>query len=126
MLKLTPETWKLIKDINQRWNDRITYMSDAEHYHEADYWTFPHDLLGDCEEYTIAKRQDLLEYDIESKFVTCWVESGEYHAVLIVTTDYGDFVLDNRYDNIKHFEDLPYTWDKIEGEYNKWFDIYQY
>jgi predicted transglutaminase-like cysteine proteinase len=75
------------------------------------------------EDYAIAKKQALLSHDIESKFATCWTETGGYHAVLIVATDYGDFVLDNRYNDVKHFDDLPYSWHKIEGEDSKWYAI---
>lgn len=123
MLNLTPETWKLIKDINKQWNDKITYQSDDEHYHKKDYWIFPHDLFGDCEDICIAKRQSLLNYKIKSNFATCWTEDNIYHAVLIVNTDYGDFVLDNRHNEVKHFGKLPYKWDKIEWDDGKWFNI---
>jgi predicted transglutaminase-like cysteine proteinase len=123
MINLNHKNWSLIRKINKRWNDRITYMSDTEHYHKDEYWSFPHDSLGDCEDYAIAKHQALLSHCIESKFATCWVETGGYHAVLVVSTDYGDFVLDNRYDEVKHFKDLPYKWHKIEGDDGQWYDI---
>lgn len=49
MIKLNKEKWKLIKEINSHWNDKITYMSDIEHYGKREHWAFPEDDLGDCE-----------------------------------------------------------------------------
>lgn len=123
MIKLTDEKWKLIKEINSYWNDKITYMSDIEHYGKEEHWAFPVDDLGDCEDIAIAKRCDLLKNNIESRFATCWTETDGYHAVLIVHTDKGDFVLDNRYDDVMKFEDLPYRWEKIETEDGVWKQI---
>lgn len=77
------------------------------------------------EDYAIAKRCDLKKHGIESRFATCWTETDEYHAVLIVRTDKGDFVLDNRYNDVMRFEDLPYRWDKIQGDDGEWYDIVQ-
>jgi len=33
---------------------------------------------------------------------------------LVVHTDKGDYVLDNRYAIVKNWKELPYRWDKIQ------------
>jgi predicted transglutaminase-like cysteine proteinase len=123
MLELTPDKWKLIRKINKTWNDKIQYESDSNHYHKAEHWAFPFDGTGDCEDFAIAKRQALLSHGIDSRFATCWCETGGYHAVLVVQTDHGYFILDNRHDDVKGFSELPYKWDKIERENGKWYVI---
>ena len=119
---LTEKSWSLIKKINRDWNDKIQYESDSQHYHKTDHWEFPLDLKGDCEDYAIAKKQALESHGIESHFACCWVETGGYHAVLIIQTDKGDFVLDNRYDEVRNYADLPYLWHRIERS-GKWYEI---
>lgn len=109
--------------INSRWNDRITYMSDTEHYHKNDLWRFPADGLGDCEDYAIAKRQALESHGIYGCFGLCWTETGRYHAVLLVDTSMGVVVFDNRHDDLYLWHELPYKWDKREMEGGLWREI---
>jgi len=52
----------------------------------------------------------------------CWVETGGYHCVLLVETDKGWFILDNRYSWPMTPKSLPYEWDKIERG-GKWFEL---
>lgn len=48
--------------------------------------------------------------------------TSEYHVVLIVTTDKGDYVLDNRYPFPMERRALNYKWDKIQ-QGDKWYKI---
>ncbi len=131
MINLTKENWNHIKRVNQTWNDKITYQSDITHYGKREHWSFPSDDLGDCEwpeDYAIAKRQALLSHDITGFFATCWTKNEEiiwtgYHAVLIIDTDRGDFVLDNRYDTVLSYDQLNYKWHKREHEDGLWRKI---
>ena len=55
-------------------------------------------VSGDCEDYALAKRDALIAAGIGSanaRIATGVLPSGEYHAMLIVSTKRGDFVLDN-------------------------------
>ena len=123
MITLTEELWEKIKEINRKWNNNIHYKSDKKHYGVSDYWTFPEDNIGDCEDYAVAKRAELRTIGVEGHFATCWTETGGYHAVLVIDTDRGSFVLDNRYNSVKNFRDLPYKWHRTEGEDGKWYAI---
>lgn len=123
MIILTKQSWKLIQQVNARWNDRIEYQSDMEHYGKRDYWAIPQDGLGDCEDYVLAKKRALENQNISSCIATCWVETGGYHGVLVVRTDRGDYVLDNRYDQVWGWDDLPYEWDKMQREDGNWYAI---
>lgn len=123
MISLTKENWRLIRDINASFNKSIKYLSDQEHYGKSDHWQIPTDGLGDCEDYALAKRHELSIYQIPSYIATCWTEIGGYHAVLIVHTDRGDFVLDNRYGYVCNIDELAYKWDKIQCEDGKWRSV---
>ena len=122
-MKMMPEIWSTLNRVNRRWNERITYQSDMEHYGRLDYWCIPQDGLGDCEDYVLAKKRALENQNISSYLATCWVETGEYHAVLIVRFNPGDYVLDNRYDQVMPWDRLPYKWHKMQKEDGHWYAI---
>ena len=67
---------------------------------------------GDCEDYALAKRDALIATGIGSanaRIATGVLPSGEYHAVLIVTTKRGDFVLDNLANELRPLGRQPAT-----------------
>lgn len=124
-ITLTPKLWEKICAINTYWNYKIQYVKDKKHYGKSSYWTFPADDKGDCEDISIAKQYALEKEGIQSYLATCWVRPNKkgYHAVIIVDTDYGTYVLDNRYPMVFHFDDCNYTWDKIERSDGSWRKI---
>ena len=123
MIKLTRKIYRSIRDINSKWNDEIQYFSDQEIYGLIDKWAIPEDGCGDCEDIALAKQASLLDQGIPSFIATCWTETGEYHAVLIVPTNRGDFILDNRYPYVMKPSELEYRWDKKECSDGKWYEI---
>lgn len=92
MIILTNKIWKTICDVNRYWNWKIEYVSDKEHYGRLDFWTYPNDDKGDCEDYAIAKKRDLGSKKIPAYLATCRTEKGILHAVVLVDTDGGHFV----------------------------------
>ena len=72
---------------------------------------------GDCDSYAMAKLHRLLDrgWPISAlRLATCYVETGEYHAVLLADLNGQTWVLDNRYGHPAEFQLLPYKWDKIQ------------
>lgn len=68
---------------------------------------------GDCEDYALTKRARLLTMGYKSGqllITTGYTTGGIYHAVLIVKTTNGDYVLDNRYPGAKLKERTEYKW----------------
>lgn len=115
MIILTQNIWKRILRVNRNWNDRIQYQSDGEHYGKRDWWCFPYDNIGDCEDYAIAKRQALESFSIPGYFATCWTkpERQGYHAVLLLDTHRGTFVLSNGIDEVLGYQHMvtAYGWE---------------
>ena len=110
--------------INAHVNASTSYCSDATLYGRPEFWEVAAGQ-GDCEDYALAKRAALLKAgaDLDDlRLATCWTENDEYHAVLIVTTDDGEFVLDNRYPDPMPRQLLPYRWDKIQKG-SQWFSV---
>ena len=89
----------------------LPYVGDAEKYKQADFWTEITESGGDCEDYSITKLRRLIQcgWPVETLHLACcYVETGEYHAVLVVETPDGAYMLDNRID-------VPVTVDQLKS-----------
>lgn len=119
-------SYKLAERINSDVNASVKYKTDLEQYSTPEYWVEA-GTLGDCEDYALLKRQVLLKSGFERKdlhLACCWVETGEYHCVLLCRTDKGWFVLDNRHALPMIPKSLKYAWDKALDEVDgKWYEL---
>ncbi|WP_119268607.1 transglutaminase-like cysteine peptidase [Taklimakanibacter deserti] len=116
-LALTPERWNLVYQVNAFVNGKIAPVSDDELYGKPEYWTFPTDA-GDCEDYLLLKKRYLegLGFPSAALLITVVLdEKMQGHAVLTVTTDKGDFVLDNRRNDVMRWNDTGYTFLKRQS-----------
>jgi len=116
-LSLSSEQWKLVSQVNVFVNNKIAPMSDEELYGKPEYWTIPTDA-GDCEDYLLLKRQYLegLGFPTSALLITVVLdEKIQGHAVLTITTDKGDFVLDNRRNEVLRWTDTGYTFLKRQS-----------
>lgn len=106
---------EVAQDINSEVN-KMPYMAE-----EGDYWTsYPEDH-GDCDDYAAWKRRIFREkfpqYKRAFMFATAWDETGGYHAVLLVRTTRGDFILDNRFHDFYSYDGAKkYKWHSLETE----------
>jgi predicted transglutaminase-like cysteine proteinase len=101
-------------------NEKIVPVSDNDLYGKAEYWTVPADA-GDCEDYLLLKKKYLeaLGFPPEALLITVVLdEKSEGHAVLTVAADTGDFVLDNRRDEILRWSDTGYRFLKRQSPQN--------
>lgn len=99
----TPARFAELENINRAVNHDIEPITDIELYGITDYWTIP-TAKGDCEDYVLLKRKRLIELGWPPSALLITVvrdERGEGHAVLTARTAQGDFVLDNKTDEIK-------------------------
>lgn len=116
-LAMPPERWNLLYQVNNFVNDTIVPVSDQDLYGEPEYWTYPTDA-GDCEDYLLLKKRYLegLGFPPESLLITVVLdERKEGHAVLTVTTANGDFILDNRRNDILRWSDVDYVFLKRQS-----------
>ncbi len=98
--------------INRHVNRTIEPATDMEIYGETEVWTLP-TSRGDCEDYALLKRHLLRAqgWPVSALLMTVVRdEKGEGHAVLTVRTAQGDFVLDNKVDDIKTWHKVGYTY----------------
>ncbi len=119
ILVLTPRHWQAIVSVNNRVNDGVRALVDQRHWGVPDVWSFPDDGYGDCEDYQLLKRRLLAEAGLPRRAMRMTVvidEQGEGHAVLMIRTDRGDFVLDNKSRAVVPWHQTGYVFVKRESE----------
>ena len=95
---ITADRMSQMQQINSHVNSTIREVSDREQYGRDDVWTLPTSGKGDCEDFAMLKRKMLIERGWPSSALSITVGAtaqGEAHAVLLVSTSQGQFVLDN-------------------------------
>jgi predicted transglutaminase-like cysteine proteinase len=112
---MTTDLWARVRGVNQQVNRSIRAVSDMAHYGQADYWAPQSggDESGDCEDYAMTKRHLLIETGVPSDALTFAIVRtswGELHAVLILSTDDGDMVLDNLTPWIVRWDKTSFRW----------------
>jgi predicted transglutaminase-like cysteine proteinase len=115
---LTPATWQKVLAVNARVNDLIQPLTDEDHWGVIDSWDLPTDGSGDCEDYQLLKRKLLVEAGFPRRALRMTVvldEKSEGHAVLMVRTDRGDFILDNKVQSVLPWHQTGYIYVKREG-----------
>ena len=111
-LELTPERLDELDHVNRSVNRLIEPATDHEIYGLAEYWAIPMNR-GDCEDYALLKRQVLMMRGWPASALLMTVvrdEKGEGHAILTARTAKGDFILDNKVDDLKPWHATGYTY----------------
>lgn len=115
--RLDARRWQELDAVNATVNMTVAPVTDLDLYKTVEYWTYP-DGSGDCEDYVLAKRRMLLERGWPASALLVTVvrdEEGLGHAVLTVTTDRGDFILDNKTSEIRDWRETPYLYQKRQS-----------
>jgi predicted transglutaminase-like cysteine proteinase len=76
-------------------------------------WHYPRHHIGDCVQYALLKRHKLLMQGWPSgtlHLTTVVTAHEQGHLVLVVSTNQGDWVLDNLHDTVLPWDALPYRW----------------
>ncbi|GEO16262.1 transglutaminase-like cysteine peptidase [Microvirga aerophila] len=119
VVELTPQIWKSIVSVNQRVNSSIKAITDADQWGVVDVWGFPDTGKGDCEDYQLLKRRILSESGLSRRAMRMTVvidELGEGHAVLVIRTSQGDYVLDNKTSSVLPWHRTGYVFVKRESQ----------
>lgn len=122
------ETWSLLTRVNDSVNRAIAPRDDIETYGVSDYWATPLESgvrYGDCEDYVLEKRHQLMAAGLPTDALSIAVvltDKDETHAVLVVATSTGDYVLDNRTPWILPWAQTAYRWRErqVAGSASQW------
>lgn len=115
IIRLTEKEWDKIIRINDKVNREITPVTDLAYFGQEEFWTYPTNNKGDCEDYALLKRKLLAQagLPLEALLITIVRDlNNDGHAILTVRTDYGDFILDNQEDLVKIWHETGYKFLK--------------
>lgn len=126
--RMTPKLWSLLNRVNGEVNGAIEQRSDVANYGRDDYWNTPLEegrQAGDCEDYVLEKERALIAAGLPraalniALVTTRW---GESHAVLLVATSEGEYVLDNLSPWLLTWREAPYKWlrRQVNGDPFSW------
>jgi predicted transglutaminase-like cysteine proteinase len=126
-LDLTDASWRDLLGVNLMVNHSVQPVTDQQYYHRDEYWTIPQGY-GDCEDYVLLKRKLLIERGWSTADLLITVvfdELGDGHAVLLARTSRGDFVLDNKTDQVKRWYETAYHFVKRQSvsDPNRWVSL---
>ena len=126
-IDLDAQTTELLKRVNHSVNISIIPTPKSYGPNLGDGWTIAPDM-GDCNDYAVTKRHELLENGLPSKALRLSVvktASGIGHLVLVVVTTKGDIVMDNLTEVIRPWQSTDYHWLKIQSATDSkfWYEI---
>ena len=119
--ELTRKLWATIVSINNSVNVKITPLTDMEMWGKEEVWYYPDSGAGDCEDYVLEKRRELMNAGMPAGDLLITVvrqPNGDGHAVLTVRTSLGEFILDNLEPKVLAWTDTDYTYLKRQSTQN--------
>jgi predicted transglutaminase-like cysteine proteinase len=118
--RMTGALWRRIVAVNVAVNAAVRPMNDFDLYGKDEVWAYPHGA-GDCEDYVLEKRRDLMKSGMSPANLLITVvrkPDGEGHAVLTVRSNKGDFILDNLTDLVRQWDQTGYRFLKRQASDN--------
>lgn len=117
-------TRTLVERVNSEVNREIAVIADRECLGFEEFWSLPEAGYGDCEDIALEKRKRLAEAGIPSAALTMTIvhHPTEFfaHAVLLLETDRGTFVLDNLTDDLLCWHVPRYDYERRERPDGAW------
>jgi predicted transglutaminase-like cysteine proteinase len=133
LVRLTSQAWAELNKINTVVNGQIEPIGDEDHYriYEQDilnWWTYPDDGKGNCNDYVLMKRKLLIEAGWPKAAILMTVvvdHAGDGHLILMVRTHRGDLILDNMRQEILPWDRTGYRFIKRQSAFdpNAWVSI---
>lgn len=118
VVRLDEARWQELIAINAEVNHRVRPMTDKDLFGKEEYWAYPTNGYGDCEEYVLEKQRVLIEAGWPKSALLITVAKdvqNSGHAVLTVRTDHGDMILDNQIEAVLPWYSTPYRYIKRQS-----------
>ena len=107
--------------INRQLNRQVRSISDQSQYGRVEHWSLPTARGGDCEDFALIKKKRLIEAGLDPQMLlvsTVLDRNRNAHAVLVMRTAQGDFILDNLRDEVLHWRQTGYTFLRMQDPAN--------
>ena len=112
---------KVAAKVNSAANAAIRPISDQRQFAVAERWSLPTARGGDCEDYALYKKQQLIAAGVAPNRLLIAVvldRKRAPHAVLVLRSDMGDFVLDNLTKRILPWQKTGYAFLRMQDPRN--------
>ena len=116
-LPIGESVMQTVRAINSKANRIIRPVSDVNQYRIAERWSLPTARGGDCEDYALYKKRELIRAGIpaEQLLIAAVLDrKRQSHAVLILRTGTQDLVLDNMTSRILPWHKTGYTFLRLQ------------
>ena len=111
--------------VNREVNAEIEFQPDWDSRGVEDFWCFPAEGVGDCEDFALEKRRRLVALGLSGAALSLAIvhhtERFFGHTLLLAETTAGTFVLDNLDDSLRCWDAVPYRYERREGLDGRWF-----
>lgn len=117
VVAVTEEALSVVNAVNRRANRSIRPISDMAQYRIEERWALPTKRGGDCEDYAIFKKLELIKAGFAPEqllIATVLDRNRQSHAVLVLRTGSQDLVLDNLQDRIVPWHKTGYTFLRMQ------------
>ena len=111
--------------LNRQINREVRSISDQAQYGRMEYWALPTARGGDCEDFALLKKKQLIAAGLDPQALlisTVLDRNRNAHAVLVMRTVHGDYILDNLRNEVKHWRQTGYTFLRMQdpADPRKW------
>lgn len=125
-----PAEQALLETVNLHGNRLIHPITDKDQFGVSDRWTLPDTGRGDCEDFALWKKKELIARGISPDrllIATVLDLRRDTHAVLVVRTDTDDLVLDNVTDQIRTWRETGYAFLRLQNPSNpaEWVAVFR-
>lgn len=119
---------QLAAQLNTAANAAIRPISDQTQFSVAERWSLPTPRGGDCEDYALFKKQQLIAAGVSPNRLLLAVvldRRNQPHAVLVLRSDMGDFVLDNLTRRVLPWQKTGYAFIRMQDPQNpaRWVSV---
>lgn len=107
----------LANSINRAVNRQVREITDTRQYRRPEYWALPTARGGDCEDFALLKKRELMARGVPGDkllIATVLDRKRRSHAVLVLRTARGDYVLDNLTSRIKPWQQTGYSFLRMQ------------
>jgi len=108
----------IVRSVNARVNRTTRQVTDQRQYARAEVWALPTRRGGDCEDFALLKKRELIRAGIAPErllIATVLDHRMRGHAVLVVRTHLGDMVLDNLTQRVLPWQRTGYIFMKMQS-----------
>lgn len=124
IIPVSSHTGLLLHAVNADANRSIQNARDMDLYGREEFWAFPSHGAGDCEDIALFKREQLVRLGLPRAAMTIAIVHHKRemfpHAVLLVETTAGTYLLDNLANEIVVWHEAPYNFEARERPDGSW------